>query len=178
MTSQAQGMWTDVEFFFTANSGERASGHVANRVAASFARGEPDAFQFAQYPGDIFDCDPMVLNVLTRGDVAHGARVFLGDIAEFGELLSREAAAGQLDADHVRVGAANAVDAVLQADRLKDLGIELAAPVLVDLRVEVVVFGYIFPTTIGRDWNIRNGHFLLRISARSGSGPNPCLPSR
>src|SRR5215467_9216614 len=137
-------MWTDVEFFFTANSRERAGGHVADRVAASFARGDPDAFQFAQHPRDIFNCDPVVLNVLTRGDVAHAACVFLGDIAEFGELLSRYAAPGQLYADHVRVGAANAVDAVLQADRLKDLGIELAAPVLVDLRDEVVVFGYIF----------------------------------
>jgi hypothetical protein len=90
--------------------------------------------------------------------VADTPRVSFGDVSEFGELLGRDPAAGEFDANHVRIRSPNAVDAVLEANGLEDFGIEFAAPVLLDLRDKAVIFGYIFPAMIGRDWNIRDGH--------------------
>ena len=57
------------------------------------------------------------LDVLARGDVALvERRVLLDDVREGLELLGRDAAHRQLHADHLHVGLALAVDALLEAE--------------------------------------------------------------
>src|SRR5579864_68085 len=151
-------MRADVKGFLAADAGQRAGGDVANRVAASLAGSDAHALQLAQDTRNIFNRHVVILNVLSRGDVAHAARVLFRNVAEFRELLSSHPAARQLHANHVRVRATNPVNAMLQACWLENIGIELAASVLLDLRDEAVIFGYIFPAMLGRDWYVRDGH--------------------
>ena len=61
--------------------------------------------------------DVVELDVLARGDVALvERRVLLHHVREGLHLLRRDAAEGQLHADHLHVGLALAVDALLQAE--------------------------------------------------------------
>ena len=61
--------------------------------------------------------DVVDLDVLARGDVALvERRVALDDVGEGLQLLGRDAAHRQLHADHLHVGLALAVDALLEAE--------------------------------------------------------------
>src|SRR5687768_2464467 len=81
----------------------------------------------------------MDLDVLPRGDVALvERRVLLDRVREGLHLLGRDAAEGQLDPDHLDVGLALAVDALLQAELDELVALELAVEEAARLRVEVV----------------------------------------
>ena len=79
------------------------------------------------------------LDVLARGDVALAQRhVLLDHVRERVELVGRHAAERQLDADHLHVGLALAVDALLEAELDELVVLELALQEARGLGVEVV----------------------------------------
>ena len=81
----------------------------------------------------------MELEVLAGRDVALAERrEVLGDLGEGVHLVGRDAAEWQLDADHLHVGLALAVDALLEPEADELLLRHLALDELVDVGVEVV----------------------------------------
>ncbi len=97
--------------------GPRVAGHVAHRVAAALARGQAGVAELADQLGRVGQRDVVHLDVLPRGDVALAQRhVLLDHVGERVELVGRDAAHRQLDADHLHVGLALAVDALLEAE--------------------------------------------------------------
>ena len=83
--------------------------------------------------------DVVHLDVLARGDVALAQRhVLLDHVGERVELVGRDAAQRQLDADHLHVGLALAVDALLEAELDEVVLLELALEEAGRLGVEVV----------------------------------------
>ena len=81
----------------------------------------------------------MELDVLARRDVALAQRrEALGDLGEGVHLVGRDAAEGKLDPDHLHVGLALAVDALLEAEADELALLDLALDEAVDVGVEVV----------------------------------------
>ena len=119
--------------------GVRVAGDVADRVAAALARGEAGVGDLADQLRGVGQRDVVDLDVLAGRDVALvERRVLLDHRGEGVHLLGRDAAHRQLHADHLHVGLALAVDALLEpeADELL-LGL-LAAQEAAGLGVEVV----------------------------------------
>ena len=83
--------------------------------------------------------DVVDLDVLARRDVALvERRVLLDDVGEGVHLLGGDAAEGKLDADHLHVGLALAVDALLEAEADELVLGQLAGEELLGFVVEVV----------------------------------------
>ena len=81
------------------------------------------------------------LDVLARGDVALAQRhVLLDPVRERLELLRRDPAERKLDPDHLHVGLALAVDALLEPELDELVALELALQEACGLGVEVVEF--------------------------------------
>ena len=148
-----------VEDLALEDPGPRVAGHVADRVAAALAGGEAGLAQIPDQRRGVAQRHVVDLDVLPRRDVALvERRVALDHVGEVVHLVRRDAAEGQLDADHLHVGLALAIDALLQAEAdvlvlrrvareellglivevvelFDDRGDDLARDVLVDLRV-------------------------------------------
>ena len=93
------------------------AGDVADRVAAALAGGEPGVGDLADELRRVRERHVVDLDVLARGDVALAQRgVVLDRVREGLHLLGGDAAQRQLDADHLHVGLALAVDALLEAE--------------------------------------------------------------
>ena len=133
------GVGRQVEELVLADAGPRVAGHVAHGVAAALARGQAGVGQLADRGGGVGQRDVVQLDVLARRDVALVQRhVLLDDVGEGVELVGRDAAARELDADHLDGGLALAVDALLEAE-LDELGLlDVAAQEALGLGVEVV----------------------------------------
>ena len=77
------------------------------------------------------------------GDTAPPSRVRLGDLDEYLELIERERAAGDLDADHLaRHALALPIDAVADSADAELVLIELAAALHLELALEAVDIPY------------------------------------
>jgi hypothetical protein len=108
-------------------------------VAAALARGQARVGDLADERRGVRERHVVHLDVLPRRDVPLVERhVLLDDGGERLELLGRDAAHGQLDPDHLDVGLALAVDALLEAEADELVLRRLAALELRRLRVEVV----------------------------------------
>ena len=133
------GVRGDVEQLALERAGARIAGHVAHRVAASLAAGQAGVAQLADQLGRVGQRHVMHLDVLARGDVALAQRdVLLDPVGERLELLGRHAAERELDPDHLHVGLALAVDALLEAELDELVPVELALQEARRLGVEVV----------------------------------------
>ena len=129
----------DVEELRVRDAGEGIAGDVAHRVAAALARGEAGVRDLADQLGRVGQRDVVDLDVLAGRDVALVERGVLLDHRREGvHLLGGDAAHRQLHPDHLHVGLALAVDALLEpeADELVLRG--LAVEELARLAVEVV----------------------------------------
>jgi hypothetical protein len=85
-----------------ANSRQRASGYVANRVAACFATGDAHGRKTAHQGRRVIDVDIMELKILPRGDMGDPVGVFLRQFSDRLELLRGNAAEGDFDPHHAR----------------------------------------------------------------------------
>ena len=128
-----------VEGLVVADAGPRVAVHVADGVAAALARGEAGVRQLADRLGGVAQRDVVQLHVLPRRHVALVERgVLLDDGGERIHLVGRDAAERQLHPDHLDVGLALAVDALLEAEA-DEVGFgRLAVEELLRLVVEVV----------------------------------------
>ena len=102
-------------------------------------RGQAGVGDLAHQLGRVGQRDVVHLDVLPRRDVALAQRhVLLDHVGERVELVGRDAAHRQLDADHLHVGLALAVDALLEAELDEVVLLELALEEARRLGVEVV----------------------------------------
>ena len=106
-----------VEGLVGGDAGPGVAGDVADRVAAALAAGEAGVGDLADQSRGVGQRHVVHLDVLARRDVALVERhVLLDDAGEGIHLLGGDAAERQLDADHLHVGLALAVDALLEAE--------------------------------------------------------------
>ena len=111
------GVRGDVELLARQHAGPRVAGHVAHRVAAALPARESGVAELADQLGRVGQRDVVHLDVLARGDVALAQRhVLLDHVGERVELIRGHATERQLDAHHLHVGLALAVDALLEAE--------------------------------------------------------------
>ena len=106
-----------VENLVVQQSAQRARRHVADRVVAGFARGQPDIGQHVQQRrGTCAQRHEVILHVLPGGEVAFAAaRTRRRLRASCPICADVSSAAGNLGADHLDAGLALAVDAAAQA---------------------------------------------------------------
>ena len=82
-------------------SGVVIGSDVAHAVTRGLDRGDLHFGQFLQDVRNVFQLDPVVLDVLARGEMAEVPIVGAGDVREFPKLPGREAAVGHVDPQHV-----------------------------------------------------------------------------
>ena len=122
-----------------ADAGPRVGGHVAHGVAAALAAGEPGVGDLADQLRHVAQRDVVDLDVLARRDVGLvERRPPLDHVGERLHLLRRDAAPRELDAAHLDVGLALAVDALLEAEADELVLGRVAGEELLGLVVEVV----------------------------------------
>ncbi len=115
------------------------AGDVAHRVAAALARGEADRGDLADQRLHVAQRHVVDLDVLAGGDVALvERRVALDHVGEHLHLLRGDAAEGQLHPDHLDVGLALPVDALLEAEADELVFRQLSGEELLGFVVEVV----------------------------------------
>ena len=133
------GVRGDVEQLALERAGARVAGDVAHRVAAALAARQAGVAELADQLGRVRQRHVVHLDVLARRDVALAQRhVLLDHVGERVELVGRDAADRQLDPDHLHVGLALAVDALLEAELDELVVLELALQEARRLGVEVV----------------------------------------
>ena len=133
------GVGGDVEELARRDSRERVARHVADRVAASLAGRQARIGDDADELGGVRERDVVDLDVLPGRDVPLvERRPLLDRIGEGFHLLRGHAAHRQLHADHLDVGLALAVDALLKAEADELLLGLLSVQEALRLGVEVV----------------------------------------
>ena len=136
------GVGRDVEGLVGADAGEVVGGDVAHRVAAGLAGREPHRAEQPHHRGRLVERHEVHLQVLARGQVPHPPRrVAVDDVGQHVHLRGVEPAVGDLDADHVHVGLALAVDAVLQAEEAELQRVDLVALEAPHVRLVVLDLG-------------------------------------
>ena len=90
---------------------------VAHVVAAGLHAVHADAGEIGHGVGQLLELDPVELDVLPRGEMAVAAVVAPRDVGQHAQLLRRQRAVGNGDAQHV--GVELQIDAVHQPQRLE-----------------------------------------------------------
>ena len=135
------GVRSDVEQLALERARARVAGDIAHRVPAALTGREPGLGDLTHQLGHVRERDVMHLDVLAGRDVTLAQRYVLVDHAcERVELVGGDAAHRQLHADHLDVGLALAVNALLEAELDEVLLDEVALEVARGLGVEVVEF--------------------------------------
>jgi hypothetical protein len=130
---------SDVEGLVLRDARPGIAGDVADRIAAALPGGEAGLGDLADELGRVGQRHVVDLDVLAGGDVALvEGRELLDRVCEGLHLLGADAAEGQLHPDHLDVGLALAVDALLEAEADELLLGLLAAKEASGLGIEVV----------------------------------------
>ena len=138
-TRQSLRVRRHVEALVGRHARVRAAGDVSHRVAARLARRQTGFGEAAHRRLDIVQLDEVELNVLPRRDVPEAARVPLRHVGECIELVGRQHALWNLDAQHLRIfGLPLSVGAAHQPERAPLLGRQLTALVLLERGHELV----------------------------------------
>src|SRR5438105_579176 len=106
------------------DAGEMIGGDIAEGIARGLDRVHLHRRQLREYVGNALELGPVQLQVLARAEVAVAAVVLVGDVREFSQLLRRQEAVGNRDAQHRRV--ALDVETVPEAQRAELVIRELA----------------------------------------------------
>ncbi len=117
------------------NPGPLVGGDVAHAVAAGLHPVQSGAREIGHGVGQLRKLDPVELDVLPGGEVAVIAVVAPGDMRQHAQLVRRERAVGNGDAQHV--GMQLQIDAVHQPQRLELFLRELAGEPATDLAAEL-----------------------------------------
>src|SRR5438034_2401531 len=108
---------SDVKRLAGANARDRAGGHVAHRIAARFARGQPAVGEQTHGSGNILEFDEMKLDVFASGEMTAARGVFVGNPRQDAKVRGLQHARGDFYAQHLEARLALTVSAVLQAER-------------------------------------------------------------
>ena len=131
------------------SAGIVVGGDVAHAIPGGLDRRDFDFGQFREKIRCLLQLDPVVLNVLARGEMPESPIVGAGDVRKFPHLLRRQDAVGYVDPQHV--GVKLHVEAVHQPKRLElvlgefaghaafDLPAKLPDPLRHQLVIEFVV---------------------------------------
>ena len=117
------------------DAGEMVGGDVADAVPGSLDGVHLDRREVGEDVRHVLQLRPVELQVLPRGEVAVALVVLSRDVREHPHLLRAERAVGHRDPEHV--GVELQVDAVLQAERLELVLVELAGQPPRDLVAEL-----------------------------------------
>ena len=98
------GERTGVDEFMPVKAGQRASGHIAQYIAAGALGTEADGSERVDDLRQRLDGEPMQLDVLPGGDVGQVARVLFCQLADDAQLVRGQQAVGQADAHHEVLG--------------------------------------------------------------------------
>jgi hypothetical protein len=129
----------EVEQLVLGHARPRVAGDVSHRVAAALAARQTRLAELADRLLGVEQRDVVHLDVLARGDVSLAQRhVALDHLGEGLHLLGRDAAEGELHADHLHVGLALPVDALLEAELDELLFDQIALEEALGLALEVV----------------------------------------
>src|SRR6185437_9817406 len=115
-----------VHDLFRVNPGQWASGDVAGDVAAGSLWREADFVQRVDDFRKRLNGEPVQLDVLSRGDVAHVARVLLHQLANDAHLRRLQQAVGRADAHHEVFG--HEAFAALAADGADAVALGVGSP--------------------------------------------------
>src|SRR2546423_1281605 len=85
------------------DAGEMIGGDIAEGIARGLDRVHLHRRQLRKDVGNALELGPVQLQVLARAEVAVAAVVLVGDLREFSQLLRRQEAVGNRDAQHRRV---------------------------------------------------------------------------
>jgi hypothetical protein len=99
------------------DAGPLIGGDVAHDVAARLHAVHADAGEIRHGVGQLFELDPVILNVLPRGEVAVTAIVTPRHVSKHAQLRRRQRAVGNRDAKHV--GVELEIHAIHQPKRLE-----------------------------------------------------------
>ena len=106
------------------DAGPLVGGDVAHAIAAGLHAVQPDFGEVRHHVGEVFELDPVELDVLPGGEVAVAAIVAAADVGEHAQLIRRQRPVGDRDPRHV--GVELQIDAVHQPQRLELVLGELA----------------------------------------------------
>jgi len=118
------GIDTGVVDFVGCDTGKLVGGDIADAVAAGLDGVHLDRGELIENVGDLLEPGPVVLDVLTRGEVAIALVVDPGDTGQHAHLIGRQDAVGDGDPQHI--GVELQVEPVHQAQRLEFVLGELA----------------------------------------------------
>ncbi len=79
---------------------ERATGDIANDIAASAGGAKADGLETIENVGERLDLEPVELDVLADGDVGDAVAVFIGESGDGAELRGGEQAIGNANTQH------------------------------------------------------------------------------
>ena len=117
--------------------GEMVRRHVADGVARGLDRVQLHLGQRVEHVGHVAQLGPVVLDVLTRGEVAVALVPLLGDIGELVHLRAAQRAIGDRHAQHI--GVQLQVEPIHQAQRFELVLGERAVDAALDLGAELGV---------------------------------------
>ena len=92
-----------IDQFVRRGAGEMVGGHVADGVARRLDGVQANFTQCVQHIGDIGQLGPVVLDVLTGGEVAVALVPLFGQQSQLAHLVRRQGAVGDRDTQHVGV---------------------------------------------------------------------------
>ena len=118
------------------HAGPLVRGDVAHVVAGGLHGVDADLGEIGQRIRQFGELDPVELDVLPRGEMAVAAVVAARDMGERAQLLRRQRAVGDRDAEHI--GVQLQIDAVLQPQHLEFVLGQLAGKAALHLVAEFV----------------------------------------
>ena len=102
-----------IEYFSLAHTGQMTGRHIPHGIGAGLSGGKAD---FCQSPHDtryILQLYEVHLNILSCRDVADSGRIAVGEFRHTSQLIRRDAAERDLDADHLHPTLTLAVNVLL-----------------------------------------------------------------
>jgi len=118
------------------SGGVVVGGNVADAIAAGLEGMHLHAGKLGQDVRRVFQLDPVVLDVLPRGEMTEATVITARDMRELAHLQRRQRAIGHGHAQHI--GVQLQVEAVLQAQRLEFVFGDLARQAAIDLAAKLL----------------------------------------
>jgi len=91
---------SDVGNFMGMNAGKRAASDIPGHISTGAGRAESNRPEALENFRNVFDSDPVKLNVLADGDICHAVTELFGELCDETSLFCGDQTVGDTDADH------------------------------------------------------------------------------